>query len=34
MKRVLFVYPAYIVREQPLNVLYVASAVRAAAIRR
>ena len=30
MKRVLLVYPGYIVREQPLNVLYIAAAVRAA----
>jgi anaerobic magnesium-protoporphyrin IX monomethyl ester cyclase len=30
VKRVLLVYPGYIVREQPLNVLYVAAAVRAA----
>lgn len=30
MKRVLLVYPGYIVREQPLNILYIASAVRAA----
>lgn len=30
MKRVLLVYPGYIVREQPLNVLYIGSAVKAA----
>jgi hypothetical protein len=30
MKKVLLVYPGYIVREQPLNILYVASAVHAA----
>jgi anaerobic magnesium-protoporphyrin IX monomethyl ester cyclase len=30
VKSVLFVYPGYIVREQPLNVLYVAGAVKAA----
>ena len=30
MKKVLLVYPGYIVREQPLNILYIASAVKAA----
>jgi anaerobic magnesium-protoporphyrin IX monomethyl ester cyclase len=30
VKRILLVYPGYIVREQPLNVLYIASAVKAA----
>jgi radical SAM superfamily enzyme YgiQ (UPF0313 family) len=30
MKNVLLVYPGYIVREQPLNILYIASAVKAA----
>jgi len=30
MKRVLLVYPGYIVREQPLNILYIAAAVKAA----
>jgi radical SAM superfamily enzyme YgiQ (UPF0313 family) len=30
LKKVLLVYPGYIVREQPLNILYIASAVKAA----
>lgn len=30
MKKVLLVYPGYIVREQPLNILYIGSAVKAA----
>ncbi|MDW7761279.1 MAG: radical SAM protein [Acidobacteriota bacterium] len=30
MKRVLLVYPGYIVREQPLNILYISAAVKAA----
>jgi radical SAM superfamily enzyme YgiQ (UPF0313 family) len=30
VKKVLLVYPGYIVREQPLNILYIASAVKAA----
>jgi radical SAM superfamily enzyme YgiQ (UPF0313 family) len=30
VKRVLLVYPGYIVREQPLNILYIAAAVKAA----
>jgi 3',5'-cyclic AMP phosphodiesterase CpdA len=30
MKNVLLVYPGYIVREQPLNILYIASALKAA----
>ena len=30
MKRVLLVYPGYIVREQPLNILYIAAAVKSA----
>lgn len=30
MKKVLLVYPGYIVREQPLNILYISSAVKAA----
>lgn len=30
MKKVLLVYPGYIVREQPLNILYIAAAVKAA----
>ena len=30
MKKVLLVYPGYVVREQPLNILYISAAVKAA----